>query len=100
LHFSPQAKVQSLKMNAKAAISAERPKSWYAGWQVFTCRTLPAEGIEVEVVLEGDGSAEVVLTDESPGLPPSGSRLREARPATAVPSHDGDLTIVSRKVRL
>jgi hypothetical protein len=100
LHFSPQAKVHSLTMNGKPAMKPDRPKSWYAGWQVFTCRTLPAEGIEVEMVLGGTGTAEVVVADESPGLPASGARLLEARPPTAVPSHEGDITVVTRKVKL
>jgi hypothetical protein len=32
---------------------------------------LPREGVLVEVALRGDGPLDVIVLDESPGLPPS-----------------------------
>jgi hypothetical protein len=43
---------------------------------------------------------ELRLQDDSFGLPPAGGALQLARPATAVPWQDGDVTIVTRSYRL
>jgi hypothetical protein len=42
----------------------------------------------------------VIVVDRSYGLPDDGTFLSNARPLTAVPSGDGDLTVLSRRVEL
>ena len=63
-------------------------------------RVSPGEFLDVTVMLASEGTGELVLWDASEGLPREGEALLAARPASAVPAHDGDLTIVSRAIRL
>jgi hypothetical protein len=68
--------------------------------RIVTVSGLPPEGVEVEVVLGAPGHEEWTLADRSPGLPPVGAPLVAARPAEAVQSQDGDVTVVTHKVRV
>jgi hypothetical protein len=45
-------------------------------------------------------SFEVYAVDRTSGLPPDGSFLLKARPLTATPYSEGDLTVLSRRVQL
>lgn len=62
--------------------------------------TLGPQGADFEVVLGPGAPQEWYVVDRSPGLPPGGEALRAARPATAVAFQDGDITLVSRKVKI
>lgn len=62
--------------------------------------TLPPEGIELDLVLGAPQSIEVIVADQSSGLPPLGQPLSAARPPTAVTSQDGDVTVVWRRLKL
>lgn len=57
---------------------------------------LPPEGVDLE--LGGDRRIEAVVVATSPGLPAEGKPLLEARPAWAVPSHDGDRWMVRERL--
>jgi hypothetical protein len=83
-----------------APILGEKVRRRLNGWQVYSCQTLPAEGIELRFVLAKADSIDAFLLDRSRGLPPEGEVLSNARPTTATPSQDGDVTILTRKVRL
>jgi hypothetical protein len=61
---------------------------------------LQPQGVELEMVLGPGAPQEWYVVDQSPGLPPGGEALRAARPATAVAFQDGDITLVSRKVKI
>jgi hypothetical protein len=61
---------------------------------------MPAKGIEMRFTLPAGKPVEVYALDESYGLPLEGLFLQKARPLTATPSQDGDLTVVSRRVQL
>jgi hypothetical protein len=69
-------------------------------YRLLALSALPAEGIEIDVVLGTPEHAEWTVLDRSLGVPPPGAALVAARPATAAPIQDGDLTVVSRKVRI
>jgi hypothetical protein len=69
-------------------------------FRVHAFPALPAEGIELEIVLRGEAPVPLLVVDESPGLPAGGDRLLEARPRTAVPSGRGDATYVSVPAQL
>lgn len=71
-------------------------RSYYSLW----CYGLGAEGVEITLRLGSTGPVEVLLVSTSPGLPPTGAHLIQARPATAVPARGGDTTMVLRRVRL
>jgi hypothetical protein len=62
--------------------------------------TLPPQGSELEVVLGSGAPQEWYVVDQSPGLPPGGEALVAARPATAVAFQNGEVTLVSRKVKI
>jgi hypothetical protein len=54
----------------------------------------------VRLHLVGTEPIKVLVTDYDSGLPAAGEALLEARPPTAVPAHEGDLTIVYVRVDL
>ncbi|MGC1831300.1 MAG: M28 family peptidase [Candidatus Acidiferrales bacterium] len=99
--FSPGADAQSVEIEGQP-VEAEsgRSRRSFAGWTAYECVTMPAEGVLISFTLPIGKSVEVYVVDRSYGLPPDGEFLLKARPLTATPSQDGDLTIVSRSVQL
>jgi Peptidase family M28 len=69
-------------------------------WVQYSDVTLPPGGCDVEMTLGDTGPVEIYAVDLTPGLPPAGAALLAARSSTAVPQHLGDLTMVSRKLKL
>jgi hypothetical protein len=57
-------------------------------------------GVEMSFLLPVGKPVIVTVIDHSYGLPDQGAFLMKARPLTAVPSGDGDITILSRHVQL
>jgi hypothetical protein len=100
--FPASADVQSFTMAGHAVPAPpEGYRRWLGGWSRYACLTLPPEGVEVAFTLPAAASVEAIVLDQSPGLPPpGGALLQQARPPTAVPSQDGDVSLVSRRVRL
>lgn len=70
------------------------------GYRVITCWTVPAEGVPVELVLDGPEPVELTLVDRSFDLPDEGAPLLAARPPTATPAGNGDSTVVLTRLRL
>lgn len=70
------------------------------GWRFVTFTGLPAEGIEVELVLGAAGPVEAWIFDRSYGLPQEVVGVAQARPATAVPIGGGDATVLTRPLLL
>lgn len=70
------------------------------GWQIYTHLTLPAQGSELDVMLGATQPLVWYVSDRTYGLPPAGRALLAARSKNAVPIQDGDMTVVSRKVRI
>jgi len=68
------------------------------GWRGLADVTLAPGGCELQLVLEATGPLDLYVIDISPGLPPSGRPLLAARPPTAAPVREGDLTVFSRRV--
>ena len=69
------------------------------GWHQATVRG--AAEATVEITLGEEAPVEVVVSDTSYGLPPSGAALARGRGASvAVPVHDGDTTTVLRRMKL
>ena len=101
LAFPPSARIESFAM-AGELLPRLHPRAVRdaGGWQIYSCVTLPPEGIVVEAALAGEEPVEIILTDQSPGLPEEGAKLSAARPPTAVPTHEGDLSLVTHRVRL
>jgi hypothetical protein len=61
---------------------------------------VPAEGIVMEMAFRDRTAKTVLLFDHTPGLPPEGATLRAARPRTAAPIGDGDVSVVRAGVTL
>ncbi len=72
----------------------------YGEWRAFRFWGVPPEGIDVEVAISGTPPLEGWIMDRTPGLPPEGRSLLDARPASAVASQVGDATVVYRRLRL
>lgn len=99
------ANLESIKIDGQAIpLEDRRPGSRgpaaAGGWQQFTNYTVPPQGSEIEVVLGATQPLDWYVYDRTPGLPPTAQALLAARPKDAVPIQDGDLTMVSRKVRI
>jgi hypothetical protein len=93
--------VTEVRMNGRSAetVPGRRADS-YGGWKVYRCLTTPPEGVEIAFTLPSGGPLEIFAADASYGLPVEGRFLLSARPPTAAPSQNGDVTIVSRRVDL
>jgi hypothetical protein len=68
------------------------------GWRGLADVTLAPGGCELQLVLKATGPLAWYVIDISPGLPPAGRPLLAARPPTAAPVREGDLTVFSRRV--
>ena len=91
---------RTLRMEGRVVEGAlERARRRGSGFVTYACLTVPEEGLEVELEL-GAGPVELVLADRSIGLPPAGQAAAAARPPEAVPVHEGDTTVVLRRMRL
>jgi hypothetical protein len=73
---------------------------FFGGYHTLACLTTGLGGVTVELLVEGEGPVPAFVADRSAGLPSSGRPLDAARPATAVPSWDGDSTVGTAEVRL
>ena len=80
---------------AMALIPANAP-DW--GSARFACHGAACDGLEVELRLSAPetlrSAFDMALVGQRSGLPPGGTELQAARPATAVPSQDGDVSVV------
>jgi hypothetical protein len=61
---------------------------------------MPARGVEISFSLPIGKPVLVTVVDRSYRLPDEGEFLVNARPLTAVPSGEGDVTVFSRRVEL
>lgn len=68
------------------------------GYHAFHCYAQACDGITLELRLASDAPFTAYVVDETPGLPREGNELVRARPTTAVPSGDGDVTLVADQV--
>ncbi len=94
------AKLESIKIDGQS-IALDRPAGPPgAKWRQFNHYTLPSQGSEIELVLGDAQPMDWYVFDRSYGLPPAGQGLIAARPRDAAPIQDGDMTMVSRKVRI
>ncbi len=81
------------------ALSLARARRRAGGHVSYSCLTVPPEGLVVELEL-GGAPVELILADRSLGLPAAWQAVAAARPPDAVPIHEGDTTIVLRRIRL
>jgi hypothetical protein len=101
LYFPPAVRVKSFTMQGER-VPPLSPRAFRStnGWERFVCATTPAGGVVVSFVVEGGKTSDVVALDESYGLPAEGGKLQQERPANAVQSQSGDVTVMTRTVTL
>ncbi|HZJ09178.1 MAG TPA: M28 family peptidase, partial [Trueperaceae bacterium] len=66
----------------------------------FTCHGTDCDGTTIELHIGNSAPLAVMVGDLSYGLPPAGAALQEARPESAVPSQDGDVSVVMNSVTI
>ena len=99
--FPPGADVTAVRMNGRgAAAGIGRARDFFGGWKIYRCLTTPTEGVEIAFALPLGKPLEVYALDATYGLPSEGRFLLSARPITATPFQNGDVTVVSRRVQL
>ena len=99
--FPPNSGIESVSMEG-VPIQPEgrRELQFLKGWSAYGCDTMPSNGITMSFTLPVGKPVTVFVLDKSYGLPAGGKALLAARPDTATPSQDGDVTLVSRRVEL
>jgi hypothetical protein len=101
LAFPPDSKPESVLIAGHALPElSSRFLNWTHGWRIYRCVDTPPEGIDMDLSLASTKPVSVFLLDESYGLPPEGTFLRRARPATTTQIQNGDTTVVERHVTL
>jgi len=80
--------------------SRTRKRDWLVeGWHRATVRG--ATEARIDLVLRDNAPIDVIVSDATPGLPPSGAPIVAARDrSAAVASDDGDSTVTMRRARL
>ena len=93
--------VESLSIEGKALPWSPELTIQKALWRrIVFLRGLPPEGAEIEVTVGSGAPIEALIEEISPGLPPAGTSLSQARSAFATPFLDGDAMVITRIVRL
>lgn len=77
-----------------------RPDGAWNGYYTLQCQGRACDGLVVQLHLREENPIEVLVVDITSGLPPGGETLIQARPMTAVPAHQGDQTIVMKRVEI
>jgi hypothetical protein len=79
---------------------AARPGSRYRkGWTRINVTKPPPAAATIEVTLGGNAAFEAYGIDISAGVGPAGAALVAARNESAVPAHEGDSTIVVKRMK-
>jgi hypothetical protein len=95
--FPPGSGVESVRMEGEPLQpQGERERKW----AYYDCPTMPAKGVELSFTLPAGKTVEVYTVDQTYGLPLDGMFLKKARPLTTTQFQDGDITMVSRRVKL
>ena len=99
--FPPDSDVQDVRVEGQP-LQPEIPgiRQYFNGWSAYRCLAMPAGGVEISFSLPAGKPVDVSAVDQTYGLPPEGAFLLKARPLTAAPSQDGDVTVVTRRVEL
>jgi hypothetical protein len=92
----PGAEVLDARVNGRDLGKPSEARWHQAGQWGFDYANPPAEGIEVQLHVEGTGQVTVVLVDRSIGLPSIPGENFRPRPSDSMPIHSGDQTMVRR----
>lgn len=99
--FPPNSGIDSVRMEGvPIQPESERELGFLNGWTAYGCKTMPPNGVTLSFTLPRGNPVVVFVLDKTYKLPDEGKLLLQARPLTATPSQDGDVTLVSRRVEL
>ncbi len=99
--FPPDAGVENVRIGGQPLPPATQGiRGLFNGWVAYACPAMPTSGIEISFSVPLGKTVEVSAADMSYSLPREGTFLLNSRPLTATPSQNGDVTIVTRRVRL
>ena len=70
------------------------------GWRFCDIPTVDAGGVEIKFTVSSSSPIEIYIADQSYSLPPEGLAIARARLGDTVTSQDGDVTLVTRHVKL
>jgi Peptidase family M28 len=99
--FPPNSGIDSVRMEGVAIPpESERELRVLNGWTAYGCKTMPPNGVTLSFTLPEGKPVVVFVMDKTYKVPDQAKFLLEARPLTATPSQDGDVTLVSRRVEL
>lgn len=99
--FPPKSGVENVSMQGQPIVrNGSKRLAAFGDWNVYRCLGVPSEGVEMGFTLPSGKPLQLYVVDASYGLPPEGQFLLNSRPLTAVPSQDGDVTLISRGVQL
>lgn len=65
-----------------------------------SCVTPDCDSARITLTLSSPGATTLTLVAHRNGLPPGGEKLLRARPPEAVPSQEGDVTLITAKVQV
>jgi hypothetical protein len=99
--FPPNSGIENVRAeDLPLAPASARVRRYLNGWSIFNCVTMTPKGVTIDFTLAEGKPIEVYAIDQTFRLPEQGSFLLKSRPLTAIPSQDGDVTLVSRRVQL
>ena len=67
---------------------------------IWQCYGQSCNGIEIDLHVANREAIELLIVDQTPGLPPHAEALLQARPRDAIPAHEGDVSIVVERVEI
>jgi hypothetical protein len=97
--FPASAQVEEIALATPTGPVRAKLNKLRSGATLLDIVSLPAAGVDISVDAAGRLPATVQVFDQSYDFPTEGT-LRRARPANAISSQDGDLTVVHRTVSL
>jgi hypothetical protein len=103
--FPPQAGQTAVEM---AGHAVEEPsgrvlqylQSSMGAWRFYDIPTVDTTGVEMRFTVASSLPMDIYVADRSFSLPPEGLAISGARPADTVSSQNGDVTLVTHRVRL
>jgi hypothetical protein len=91
-----QTEVLSASANGHALGNPSEARWYHPGYWSFDYANPPADGVDLQLRVQGTGLVTVVLVDHSTGLPSIPGTNLPPRPADSMPFHSGDQTMVRR----
>ncbi len=97
-HIPANSPLKTLEVGGKEISFSQLPE--YSGYRILSLVGFNERKVVIGFTLSGEQSLNMRLIAMTPGLPGNGATLIEARPATHVPSREGDMTVVYKRLEI